>query len=157
MGAMGDTMQAPAPVTGRVHLDPGEWAALALGMNWACAKQGSHIKTPLLQALSRMPPRREPTVRLRLFVNGFNLMQRIGTRKQNVEAFVIQTVGDIALSPCTHCESDNGHFPICVTVPSTYGQRACGACHWDNQGSRCSFAAVDDSSNVAKSSARPVA
>lgn len=155
-GAMGDTMQAPAPVTGRAHVNPGEWAALALGMNWACAKRGSHIKTPLLQALSRMPPRREPTVRLRLFVNGFDLMQRIGARKQNVEAFVIQTVGDVALSPCTHCESGNGPFPVCVTVQSSYGQRACGACHWDNQGSRCRFAAVADHSNVAESFARPV-
>jgi hypothetical protein len=104
-----------------------------------------------------MPAQREPAVRPCSFVDGFDLMQRIGNRKQNVEAFVIQTVGDVALSPCTHCGSGNGPFPICVTVSSSYGQRACGACHWDNQGSRCSFAAVDDHSNAAASSTRPVA
>ncbi|CEJ53666.1 hypothetical protein PMG11_00016 [Penicillium brasilianum] len=155
-GALGDSMQAPAPVTGRTHVDPGEWAALALGMDWACAKRGSHFKTSLLQALSKMPPRREPTVRLRLFAHGLDLMQRIGTRKQNVEAFAIQTVGDVALSPCIHCEQGNGPFPTCVTIPSTFGQLACAACHWDNQGSRCSFVAVDDTSDVAEISARPV-
>jgi hypothetical protein len=40
--------EMPPPWTGHPHTAPGEWAACALNMDWACAKRGDEIKTPLL-------------------------------------------------------------------------------------------------------------
>lgn len=149
--------EMPPPWTGHPHTAPGEWAACALDMDWECVKRGDQIKTPLLQALSRMPAQREPAVRPRRFANDPDLSSRVSKRKKNVEALVIQTVGDIAPSPCVSCQNGHGPFPICVTVPPKYGQPACGGCHWDKQGFRCSFNADDYLNDVDLSSARPVA
>jgi hypothetical protein len=48
-------------------------------------------------------PLNNAAARLRLFTDGHDLSCRISRKKENVEAFVIQKVGDIALSRCGYC------------------------------------------------------
>ncbi|KAJ5377959.1 uncharacterized protein N7496_005368 [Penicillium cataractarum] len=86
-------------------------------MEWSFAKDGKGFKSMLLQVLSRMPTKREPAVRLGAFVTGRDLVVRLGNNRQNVEAFAIRTVGDVASTPCSHCNRNKGPFSLCVTIP----------------------------------------
>jgi hypothetical protein len=112
---------------------------IAQDLKWPCARKYNYVKTELLRHLVALPAQREPAIRTSKLWSGRDLNLQIGVTKFNAEAFLAQTVGKIARTPCRHCQRGLGPFPCCIIVPTASGMSNCASRHWYGQGHRCSF------------------
>lgn len=61
-------------------------------------------------------------------------------RTQNLEAIGIQITGRLDdRGPCTACSEGKGHFVDCFTLGEGIAMGACGNCHYNSKGSKCSY------------------
>ncbi|KAK3364866.1 hypothetical protein B0T24DRAFT_491537, partial [Lasiosphaeria ovina] len=56
----------------------------------------------------------------------------------NVEAVLITMTGTVRNPPCQSCSDGSGPFTTCVTH-DRFGKGSCGGCHYNSDGSRCTF------------------
>lgn len=93
--------------------------------NMGGLKQSAAIKTML----------DEPMVRNAVLRDG----KEIGWgRATNVEAVLITMTGTVRNPPCKSCSDGSGPFTTCVTH-DRFGKGSCGGCHYNSDGSRCTF------------------
>jgi hypothetical protein len=64
----------------------------------------------------------------------------IDLKRENVEALLVQTVGEEMNDPCESCQKGQGLFVGCVSPECADIMPQCANCHWGKQGHRCSFA-----------------
>lgn len=100
-----------------------------------------NLKGELLARLLTMPARNEPILRPEGHAkcSASILFTKINSSLANVEAFLMQCVGNVITDPekmCKTCSTKKGPFAFCVTV---VGIEECANCHWDKEEHRCSF------------------
>ncbi|KAJ5796226.1 uncharacterized protein N7518_004766 [Penicillium psychrosexuale] len=132
----------PAPVVGEDEDQPGFWAYSALNNPWPRGRRVRERPGTLLHTLRTAPLRREPG--LRTLKNGEDFYYTVGTKTANIEALLVQSVGeriDIG-EACDFCQRSQGPFTSCVIAADLRHLRpTCANCHWGSKGKQCSFIA----------------
>jgi len=123
----------PDSVPIHIKSPAGEWARY---IKWA-VNQRNH-KSELIHALFAKPSKYEPTLRPETGRQWTpNRFWRItDDSRANLEAVLIQVVGEEATTECKHCQQENGPFHYCMKVDET---SACGNCRFRGQQRRCTF------------------
>lgn len=80
---------------------------------------------------------REPGLRVER--NGWEFYQTVSQKLTNIEALLIQSVGErhTRRTSCHNCRKGHGKFTNCTQARSVL--LACGNCHYGQLGKRCSF------------------
>ncbi|KAJ5923396.1 hypothetical protein N7454_008641 [Penicillium verhagenii] len=135
--ALPEDLPAPGSVVS------GDWARFITQtpFQFATGMHGQNLRGQLLERLLKMAPVNEPVIRERYnnFWNVDRFFNRINASLTNVEAAVMQCVGEAITDPdemCKHCRGSCGPFAFCVRVE---GVKHCANCHWERFGHRCSF------------------
>ncbi|KAJ5699695.1 hypothetical protein N7536_002708 [Penicillium majusculum] len=130
----------PAPVVGEDEDQPGFWAYSALSNPWPRGRRVRERPHTLLHALQTAPLRHEPG--LRTLRNGEDFYYTVGTKTANIEALLVQSVGekiDIE-EACDFCQQFQGPFTSCViSADLRHLLPTCANCHWGLKGKQCSF------------------
>ncbi|KAF3019922.1 hypothetical protein E8E15_003952 [Penicillium rubens] len=130
----------PVPVVGEDEDQPGFWAHSALNNPWPRGRRVRERPGTLLHTLQTAPLRREPG--LRTLKNGEDFYYTIGTKTANIEALLVQSVGeriDIR-EACDFCQLSQGPFTSCVIAAGLrHLLLTCANCHWGSKGKQCSF------------------
>ncbi|CAI7647860.1 unnamed protein product [Penicillium palitans] len=125
----------PAPVVGEDEDQPGFWAHSALNNPWPRGRRVRERPQTLLHALQTAPLRREPG--LRTLRNGEDFYYTVGTKTANIEALLVQSVGekiDIE-EACDLCQRFRGPFTSCVIAADLrHLLPTCANCHWGLKG-----------------------
>ncbi|PYI04121.1 hypothetical protein BO78DRAFT_388884 [Aspergillus sclerotiicarbonarius CBS 121057] len=95
-----------------------------------------------MQVTKSMPVLREPVTRPGR--NNLNLMS-----SANREAVMFQCVGPVAATPCKSCLRNSGPFVECVQSDE-FWQKQCANCHYNAQGKRCEYHAVNRKDEAGK-------
>lgn len=135
--------ELPAPIMGAEDMEAGDWCKFILKspFPFSVALSGHALKGKLLGKMLNMPGRNEPVLRpgWRVDWDAMRFFSRINSALANVEAVVMQCVGNVITDPekmCKTCSTKKGPFAFCVTV---VGIEECANCHWDKEEHRCSF------------------
>lgn len=75
-------------------------------------------------------------------------------RAVNREAGLIQITGDKKTTPCNFCAKGAGPFEGCFTAGNDIAQGACGNCHYNSEGRRCTFHTSEQQETLAKAAIR---
>ncbi|KAJ5792040.1 uncharacterized protein N7503_008018 [Penicillium pulvis] len=133
----------PAPIMGAEDMAAGDWCKFILTspFPFSVALSGHKLKGKLLGKMLNMPGKNEPVLRpgWRIDWDATKFFTRINSSLANVEAVVMQCVGNVITDPekmCETCSTRKGPFAFCVTVG---GIEECANCHWDREEHRCSF------------------
>ena len=130
----------PAPVVGEDEDQPGWWAYSALNNPWPRGRRVRERPGTLLHVLRTAPLRREPG--LRTLKNGDEFYYTVGTKTANIEALLVQAVGEkIAIEEaCDFCQQSQGPFTSCIIAADLrHLLPTCANCHWGLKGKQCSF------------------
>jgi hypothetical protein len=60
------------------------------------------------------------------------------SRSSNLEAYLMQAVGDWRDDACKNCKKDDGPWVGCVALDGFFGD-SCANCHFNSMDQRCSF------------------
>ncbi|KAJ5781311.1 hypothetical protein N7457_006471 [Penicillium paradoxum] len=118
---------------------PGEWADYVMSLCCDLSQKEPDLMTNLLRYLCSLPFAREPVVHEHRMWQPRQMNTLLRANVANIEAFLIQTVGDVAEFPCVQCANQFGPMVLCVSLPDTPSAVSCANCHFGGLGSRCSF------------------
>lgn len=142
---MAQTLPVPQTVPIAAHgtdeREPGEWATLGSTIPWSRGRKGAYLKTEFLREYAAKPLKREPLLRANRTWQPLKFFQVIGTKIENVEAFIITAKGEYPTVPCNPCRRGLGPWARCIIGDSDVSGTplACNNCHHGGQGTRCNF------------------
>lgn len=138
---IGPPQTVPASHVGTEEQAPGAWAALGTTIPWTRGRQGAMLKSEFLENYAGRDALREPLLRENRVWEPLKFFQMIGSRLENIEAFVMTVKGEYPATPCDPCRRGLGTWARCVRgyagIPGT--PEACNNCHHGGQGTRCNF------------------
>ncbi|KAH8725820.1 hypothetical protein GQ44DRAFT_771775 [Phaeosphaeriaceae sp. PMI808] len=62
----------------------------------------------------------------------------LAKRAVNIEAVMLQAVGENQKPPCKSCTNEAGPFTVCVSIPGVC-KNTCANCHYGSEGTRCTL------------------
>ncbi|KAJ6017255.1 hypothetical protein N7451_000634 [Penicillium sp. IBT 35674x] len=136
---LGQGMYLTQIVVGPAELSAGEWAKLVMNMNYGVAREGTVLKSQLLQRLYGMSRQREISIRYGTVYAGWSpkkLEEQLTKSLRHFEATAMQIVGSIHFREhqCTTCKKLRGPFSHCVTVAGVAG---CANCYYHDRDAGC--------------------
>lgn len=128
MLSYGQADVVPATVGGSaIDRPPGQMAATVKRLEFTVAREGTELKSELLQRLNILPARREPIFRASTPNTPLQFYGKMNRMIANVEAALMQVVGTAPDIECRHCRRTKGIFHQCILVPGVTTH--CANCH----------------------------
>ncbi|KFY93087.1 hypothetical protein V498_04569 [Pseudogymnoascus sp. VKM F-4517 (FW-2822)] len=133
---------SPAPPTSPTPPPPPQLrlqqSVAAMPVGFAGISLPASVASAAVLGMAKMTTRRIVPDDARERVGG-----KVAGRTSSAEAWVAQHVGAEASAPCTNCTQGYGPFKgrPCVVVPDLL-LGACAGCHFNSQGTKCSFRAA---------------
>ena len=93
-------------------------------------------RTTFLNRLKELPEKRAPPWQLGKVLPPVKCTD--SPRGQQRNACILETRGDVAETPCEHCERGNGRFSTCIML-YPWLQGACSTCIFTSKANRCSL------------------
>ncbi|KAL2134194.1 hypothetical protein VTI74DRAFT_815 [Chaetomium olivicolor] len=103
-------------------------------------------KTQHVKQLLKLKP--EQDLALNNLPHGEGYRELNWKRAANLEAFLMQIMGNEAEELCQSCEKGNGPFKGCILSPTSCGNGACANCHYNSESTRCTFHQASKEKNL---------